>query len=222
MSQGIGTFLEKASRIIDSSSGATSASTNEKLRARKMDERQSDSFGVWTTEEHGSSDTQEPTETPKSSIGDKISMTLDQAALILRQSLELNSGGVVFLDTTVSYTDAGSIDAYLDETTALGAQFVQAKKEQPQNENEIRSSTLSQPVHEIGEILSQRSTKPSKDKHDTVKIQAVSAAEIGTSFHNNCPVPQINCQLFVSLHEATFAKDFVSYGLISYHTRDFE
>jgi len=181
MSQGIATFLENASRITDSSSGATFASTDKKPRGRKTDERRSDLLGVWMTDGHEASDMQEPTEPPKPPVGDKISMILDQAALILRQSLELNSGGVVFLDTTVGYTAAGSIDAYLDETTILGAQYLQTKNKQSQHDSEIRNATLSQPVHEIGENLSRRSIQSSTEKHKASKVQAISAAEIATS-----------------------------------------
>jgi len=184
MSQGIATFLEKAS-LIDASPAATATSSVKRPRAEKKDERQSDPLGIWKYDGQEASDTQESTEPSKSTIGDKISMTLKQAAIILRQSLELNSGGVVFLDTSVGYTAAGSIDAYLDETTILGAHFSKIKKDQPQheNENEIKSSTLSQPVHEIGESLSQRSIKSSTDKHNAPKVQAISAAEIGM-----CPI----------------------------------
>lgn len=186
MSQGIATFLEEASRITDSSSGATFASTDKKPRGRKTDERRSDLLGVWMTDGREASEIQEPTEPPNPPVGDKISMILDQAALILRQSLELNSGGVVFLDTTVGYTAAGSIDAYLDETTILGAQFLQTKNEQSQHDSEIRSATLSQPVHEIGENLSRRSIQSSTEKHKATKVQAISAAEIGMCFRNKC------------------------------------
>jgi len=196
MSQGISTFLEKASLIIDSSSGPTFAYTDKKPpatkpQATKTDEGQSDPSGICLADRHEASDTQEPTNPPKPSVGDMISMTLDQAALILRQSLELKSGGVVFLDTTVGYSAAGRIDAYLDETTILGAQFLQTKNEQSQHESEIKNSSLNQPVYEIGENLSQRSKKSSTDKHKAPKVQAISAADLGMCFNNICLVPPI-------------------------------
>jgi hypothetical protein len=192
MSQGIATFLERTSLVIDSSSGATSVTTDKRLHARKIDESGPDPLGVWTTNGHESSDAQEPNESAKPSVSDKIRITLDQAAFILRESLELTSGGVVFLDTAVGYTDAGSTDAYLDESTIIGAQFLQTKNEHPQQENTIGSGTLRPPVHEIGENLSQRSIRRSTDKHKASKVQAMSAAEIGVYFRNNCSLPEVN------------------------------
>ncbi|KAH8585643.1 hypothetical protein B0O99DRAFT_646455 [Bisporella sp. PMI_857] len=180
MSQGIATFLERTSLVIDSSSGATSISTDKRSQARKTDESGPDPLGVWTTDGHETSDAEEPKGPAKPSVVDKIRITLDQAASILRESLELTSGGVVFLDTTVGYTDAGSTDAYLDETTIIGAQFLQTKNEHPQQESTIGSGTLRPPVHEIGENLSQRSISRSTDKHKVSKVQAMSAAEIAT------------------------------------------
>lgn len=51
---------------------------------------------------------------------DKIKMTLDHAAIILRESLELNTGGVVFLDTAVGNNDAGVANAYFDVNANAG------------------------------------------------------------------------------------------------------
>ena len=182
MSQGITIFLEKASLITDSSSEATFASMVKKPRARKTDESRADPLGVSISDGHEATDTQEPTEPPKPSVGDQIGMTLNHAASILRQSLELNSGGVAFLDTAVGYTAAGSIDAYLDETTILGAQYLQTRNEQTQHEAEHKSSTLSQPVHEMSENLSRRSINSSTKKHKAPKVQAISTAEIGMCY----------------------------------------
>lgn len=181
MSHGIASFLEKASLIIDSKAQSESITTEKKTRSRKIvdgEDIYSRSRSLSDTDDRG------PTaEVSKPSVTDKISMTLDQAASILRQSLELNSGGVVFLDTTVGYTAGSDTDAYLDETTILGAQFVQTKREQSRRKSNTQSSILSQPVFDIGDKLSPQSVKFSTDTHKATKVQAMSTAEIGMSFH---------------------------------------
>jgi hypothetical protein len=48
---------------------------------------------------------------------DQIKLTLDHAADILRESLELNGGGVLFLDTALGSKDAGAINDYFDLIT---------------------------------------------------------------------------------------------------------
>jgi hypothetical protein len=45
---------------------------------------------------------------------DRVRMALDQAASILRESLELACGGVLFLDTAVGHRRAGSATSYFD------------------------------------------------------------------------------------------------------------
>ena len=42
------------------------------------------------------------------------------AASILRESLEIESGGVMFLDTAISFSEAGYTDAYSDPNTSIG------------------------------------------------------------------------------------------------------
>jgi hypothetical protein len=49
-----------------------------------------------------------------SDILDKIKMTLDHAANILRESLELTAGGVVFLDTALGQRAASTTNSYFD------------------------------------------------------------------------------------------------------------
>lgn len=42
-----------------------------------------------------------------------------RAANILRNSLEIESGGVMFLDTAISFNEAGCTDAYSDSNTPV-------------------------------------------------------------------------------------------------------
>ncbi|KAG4413400.1 hypothetical protein IFR04_013459 [Cadophora malorum] len=181
MSQGIATFLEKASLVMSPGPEAASTSLDKKSQASAMDERRPNPAGTWVSGGHSVSETEEPSEPLNATVVDKISMTLDQAAVILRKSLELNSGGVVFLDTTIGFTATSCTDAYLDDTTIVGTQFQQNKDQQPQQQQETGNSSLKQPVYEVGKKLSQQSIKASTSKHRMSKVQAISAAEIATS-----------------------------------------
>lgn len=183
MSQGIATFLEKASLVMSPGPEAASTSLDKKSQASAMDERRPNPAGTWVSGGHSVSETEEPSEPLNATVVDKISMTLDQAAVILRKSLELNSGGVVFLDTTIGFTATSCTDAYLDDTTIVGTQFQQNKDQQPQQQQETGNSSLKQPVYEVGKKLSQQSIKASTSKHRMSKVQAISAAEIGMCFH---------------------------------------
>ena len=51
---------------------------------------------------------------------DPVRRTFKSAASILLESLEIESGGVMFLDTAVSFSEAGYTDAYSDPNTAIG------------------------------------------------------------------------------------------------------
>lgn len=51
---------------------------------------------------------------------DPVRRTFKSAASILLESLEIESGGVMFLDTAVSFSEAGYTDAYSDTNTSLG------------------------------------------------------------------------------------------------------
>lgn len=51
---------------------------------------------------------------------DPVKLTFESAANILRKSLEIESGGVMFLDTAVSFDEAGYTDAYSDPNTSIG------------------------------------------------------------------------------------------------------
>ena len=49
-----------------------------------------------------------------------VKRTLESAASILRESLEIESGGVMFVDTAISFSEAGYTDAYSDPATSVG------------------------------------------------------------------------------------------------------
>lgn len=117
------------------------------------------------------------------SVLDKIRLTLDHAAEILRESLELVVGGVVFLDTAMSYLDTDVTDAYLDRSTDIGAQVHETSCEEKghpnSEENKISLKIPCQPGN-LSRHFSSESTRSSDDKHKASKVLAMSAAKIAT------------------------------------------
>jgi hypothetical protein len=140
----------------------------------------------------------EPAQEP---ILDKIQTTLDHAADILRESLELIVGGVAFLDTAVGYTDTDNIDAYLDKTTDLGSLF-HRKAHGEKGRQRLSESSL-RPMLYIGDggtnrHLSQGSIRDSTDKHKASKILAMSAAKIATWGQSRAVLDAETLQTFIN------------------------
>lgn len=137
------------------------------------------------------------TETPaikdipaQSSVLEKIRKTLDQAAEILRESLEITTGGVVFLDTALANTEV--------------------KKLQPKQSKDGTSShpytadlsdDYSTESTSLGPHLSRALTRSFSDKYNTPKILA---ASIPKASNWKATAPSLNPQ--------TLAR------LIAYHT----
>lgn len=71
--------------------------------------------------ERRSTDNTSPKNTSAPNSLDPVKDTFDRAARILLESLEIDSGGVVFLDTAVTFDQAGFTDAYSDSMTDIGA-----------------------------------------------------------------------------------------------------
>jgi hypothetical protein len=118
----------------------------------------------------------------KESVLDKIRFTLDQAAEILRDSLELNVGGVVFLDTAIGYSDTGNTEAYLDSTTDIGSQVEVEKQEEKRRKasNESGTRPSLKPADRLGQEVSQESTRTYGDEHKAAKVLAMSTAREAT------------------------------------------
>lgn len=168
-SKGIATFLEKSSLETAMALSLTPAPRN--------DEEQSSEAPNSLDKKHPSSIdridspirnlTSKP---PKISILDKIRTTLDQAAEILRDSLELSVGGVTFLDTATGYTNSSSIDAYW-ESTEIGSQPKQ-ELERPY----IRRSTKSEGAQIHGRPVSRDYREHFNNRTKSCKVLAMSAA----------------------------------------------
>jgi hypothetical protein len=117
----------------------------------------------------------------KSTVLDQIRKTLDEAAEILRQSLELVVGGVVFLDPTVSYSETGHNEAYLDPSTDLGhhvqEQEAAEKRRNSLNEETSRAEYMSN-IDDLRHASS--AVRNSVGKHKPAKVQSMSASNIAT------------------------------------------
>lgn len=124
----------------------------------------------------------------KVTVLDQIRSTLEHAAEILRDSLELTVGGVVFLDTTEGYTDTSSTGAYFDPGTSLGAHTEEIMLEKDSLKTSRRQSCdhpasgLSLPTTTEGSErhLLQGSIRSATDKYQAARVQAISTAEVAS------------------------------------------
>jgi len=172
MSKGIANFLERTSH------------NTENNYFTGVEEPQIQDAGSSQEIEKDPNRTPERCSTPaQESVLDKIRQTLDHAADILRESLELVVGGVVFLDTASGYSDNETTDAYPEKSTGISARSHTKIEDEnlPENIKEIK--VPSGPHNNIGSksrLLSSESTRSSDDKHKATKVLAMSAAKIAT------------------------------------------
>lgn len=132
MSKGIATFLERITNVVQEANLDVPRSLVTPLdavpdpksihlgRSSTTDEssRERRSFSSITSFHDDSRD-----------IFEKNKMTLDCAAEILKESLELHVGGVLFLDTALPYSKFGLKNAYFDTSTHIGAELEKTKNE---------------------------------------------------------------------------------------------
>jgi hypothetical protein len=171
MSKGIANFLERSSleHYLSSDEGHIRGDETPS-EGREVGQKQEET-------QDGLGPSHEKPSTEKETALDKIRAALDHAADILRESLELTSGGVVFLDPAIGSIENDNISAYADSTTYLGTQtertYREEKWRQVSDENQLkpRYSQDSQPG---GRHLSVGATRSSTDKHKASKILAVS------------------------------------------------
>jgi hypothetical protein len=114
MSKGIATFLERTSRATEDDQDPTTFNSSDESQSV---EDGCSSGSVTTGPTTTTSDADEIHRSKKGAsaiVLDRIKLTLDRAAKILRNSLELDAGGVVFLDTAVGYAEPEERDSYFD------------------------------------------------------------------------------------------------------------
>lgn len=170
MSQGIAKFLERTSQ--NSFVGDDVATAPEDEEAGVQSEAQNED----KTEEEMNP---EPPKEDKKTVLDKIRTALDYAADILRESLELTAGGVVFLDPTIGYTDNDSLNTYNGPTVDLEVPLQQVHHEEKgrasSNGSQHRPDLVPLGQLEGGRHLSNGSIRSAKDKHKASKIMAMSS-----------------------------------------------
>ncbi|POS84901.1 hypothetical protein EPUL_001122, partial [Erysiphe pulchra] len=125
MNQGLARFLEKASRENDQCVNLISI-MKRPLPEEEEKKINKQNFGAYST------------------VLDKIQVTLNRGAETLRESLELDSGGVVFLDTAVSYTELEELEeldiSRKDNKTALTKYMVDQSASPRLNANNDKSN----------------------------------------------------------------------------------
>lgn len=102
---------------------------------------------------------------------DKIRVTLDLAAEVLREYLEL-SVGVAFLDTAIGYTDVGDTLPY-----SVGIEENDGRNSL--DANDAISSTRHH-AKKVGGQLSRQSVRSSNDQHKSAKVMAASTSPLAT------------------------------------------
>ena len=117
----------------------------------------------------------------KESVLDKIRTALDHAAEILRESLELTAGGVLFLDPAIGYIENDNVNIE-DSITDLGAERTHRdeKSRQRSSGSQLRPS-LSQDSQLSGRHLSVGAIRSSTDKHKASKVLARSCGKHSSS-----------------------------------------
>ena len=176
MSKGIAKFLEGKSSDLDGNelygepksvktiSGKTAAQSNSDLTHWGM----SESSSTDTCE----ADQSQPYQPSHPQINSLVEDTFDRAAKILRESLEIHTGGVIFLDTAVGFSETGITDAYTDPKTDIGAQFKDAPSangQTPQNHGDMHRP------HQNAYFCQVRS---SEDQSQAVEAIATSVAKV--------------------------------------------
>lgn len=186
MSRGIANFLEKTSRVtekdIDSNGDIHNGIPSGK---RAPGSRKEGSEGNLVVPEEES--TAHPEQESSEQTLDKIKVTLDHAASILRESLELTVGGVVFLDVALGYRQEGVTDAYFDAKTDIGAEIAeqQARIQSNGDDDFAYLQTPNTPNHAVQDASRRTGMSPGQvrsfeDHSNAAKILAVATAKSAT------------------------------------------
>ncbi|KAL2074846.1 hypothetical protein VTL71DRAFT_8625 [Oculimacula yallundae] len=177
MSQGIAKFLERDAEhpnVPASIPAATHDIRSKSSPSKKGRESVSNNGSEEEPKPDSNSGKHDKKQKEEGSIIDKIRLTLDQAADILRESLELTAGGVVFLDTAAGYTEIET-DAYADKNSEIGATVNEFVKHE--NRNNASNKEPSKEENDILEKkLSRRTTRRASDKYKASKVLAKSTA----------------------------------------------
>ena len=172
MSQGISNFLESTA---DSMSIEPLVTEIESSNQMAMNSSGNTHVDINLTAPNSTSIPPTQSQKGNETVLDKIRLTLGHAAAVLRESLELFAGGVVFLDTAFNYTEMEDSDTYSAVSETLGGSLLMRD----------RSSPVS--LAPLGDKFSARkqTIRSSDDHHKLTKVQAMSTAPIATWNHRS-------------------------------------
>lgn len=174
MSKGIAKFLERTSPYTDLAEDAPS-SNGSALRNKALQ-----SFDSTSNDDNQISREAKQPQKSSDAVLDQIRITLDHAAELLRESLELSAGGVVFLDTTEGYNEVGITDAYNDSSTDIGAEVEEVKRWEKSPDTKYDLGAAGSTYQESTTQLYSSSSRASTGRHKAPKILSTSTAEVAT------------------------------------------
>ncbi len=104
---------------------------------------------------------------------DPVKRTFNSAANILRESLEIESGGVMFLDTAVSFSETGYTGAYSDPNTSIG-QSMEAAHTKDDGPIFQHNQKLSQAARSSSKDPNHGQTRSSEKHNPAAEIMSIS------------------------------------------------
>jgi hypothetical protein len=186
MSKGIANFLETTSHVTeadldnnDASETSRKNSTAWKTSAPASPRSPTTAQALPGEAPEYEKEDDDTKKSPSSKVLDQIKLTLDHAADILRESLELNGGGVLFLDTALGSKDAAAMNDYFDPST-----YSESENEGPLSAESktLLGSALKVPVLTTTGIAPRGGSSPGQvrsfnDQFKPAKILAMSVSE---------------------------------------------
>jgi hypothetical protein len=186
MSKGIAKFLETTSHVTEADLETSDASETSRKGslARKTSSSDSPRSRAFLQElrdgvardDKGDDVT---SKSPSLKVLDQIKLTLDHAADIIRESLELTGGGVLFLDTALGSKDAGASNDYFDLNTYAGAETEESLSTESKT---LFGSALEVPALTSAGAAARGGSSPGQvrsfnDQYQPAKILAISVSE---------------------------------------------
>lgn len=175
MSKGIAKFLEGKSSQLDGDDLYGEPKTVEAFSGEKIAQDNGDPTKSGVPQLSSTcackTDDAQPYQPSHPKIGSLAEDTFDRAANILRESLEIHTGGVIFSDTAVGFSEAGITDAYTDPKTDIGAQFVDPSTAKSQTPHSHGATQLAPQKAYQGQVRS------SEDQGQAVGVLAASVVK---------------------------------------------
>ena len=113
-----------------------------------------------------------PDPRPQPQLDNQVEDTFYRAARLLRESLEIGIGGVIFFDTAVGFREAGVTNAHTEPKTDLGAQF------QDTQDADRQSSRHPAETNRPLDSQYQGQVRNSEDQGQAVGVLAASVAKV--------------------------------------------